>query len=106
MRKSEEILKLVKQFNYKKHSGFKIRRYYKINNNDIVLFFMGFLYDFAGLKELALELGKNKARYPNFNAFGSSNNIELITLVNGYPKKIPFRKPVNSHRKAKIYHNA
>jgi glycosyltransferase involved in cell wall biosynthesis len=55
----------LKQFNYKKHNGLKLRRYFHINNNDIVLFFMGFLYNFAGLKELATELGKNKARYPH-----------------------------------------
>ena len=55
----------LKQFNYKKHSGMKIRRHYRMTKDDIVLFFMGFLYDFAGLKELATELGKNKARYPN-----------------------------------------
>ena len=48
-----------------RHNGYKIRKYYRIDNDDIVLFFMGFLYDFAGLKELAIELGKNKQKYPN-----------------------------------------
>jgi len=37
-------------------SGSKIRRKYSINDKDTVLFFMGFLYHFAGLKELAIEL--------------------------------------------------
>ena len=33
-----------------------IRRQYGIKENDIVLFFMGWLYNFSGLKEVALEL--------------------------------------------------
>ena len=40
--------------------GSKIRREYRINDDDIVLFFMGFLYHFAGLKELALEFANKK----------------------------------------------
>ena len=40
--------------------GSKIRREYEINNDDTVLFFMGFLYHFAGLKELALEFANNQ----------------------------------------------
>ena len=73
----------LKQFNYKKHNGFKIRRYYKIATNDIVLFFMGFLYDFAGLKELALELGQNKARYPNIKLMitGDGDAYEALKII-------------------------
>jgi glycosyltransferase involved in cell wall biosynthesis len=40
--------------------GSQIRRQYGIKDDDCILFFMGFLYHFAGLKELALELAKNK----------------------------------------------
>ena len=40
--------------------GSKIRREYGINDDDTVLFFMGFLYHFAGLKELALEFANNQ----------------------------------------------
>jgi glycosyltransferase involved in cell wall biosynthesis len=43
-----------------------IKKEYNINDDDIVLFFMGFIYDFAGMKELAVELGKNKDKYPNY----------------------------------------
>ena len=43
-----------------------IRAEYGIANDDIVLFFMGWIYDFAGMKELACELGKNKEKYPNY----------------------------------------
>ncbi len=38
--------------------GRKIREKYGINQCDIVLFFMGWLYDFSGLKEVAIELSK------------------------------------------------
>lgn len=44
---------------------FKIRNELNIAENDIVLFFMGWIYDFAGMKELAIELGKRKNEYPN-----------------------------------------
>jgi len=40
--------------------GSRIRREYGISDDDTVLFFMGFLYDFAGLKELSLEFANNQ----------------------------------------------
>ncbi len=43
-----------------------IKNEYGIKDNDIVLFFMGWIYEFAGMKELARELGKNKEKYPDF----------------------------------------
>ncbi|WP_042708418.1 glycosyltransferase [Methanobrevibacter wolinii] len=43
-----------------------IKAEYGIKDDDIVLFFMGFIYDFAGMKELAITLGKNKDKYPNY----------------------------------------
>lgn len=55
----------LKQFNFEKHNGFKIRKHYNIEPKDTVLFFMGFLYNFAGLKELATYLGEHKVKYPN-----------------------------------------
>jgi len=42
-----------------------IRKQYGIDEDDIVLFFMGWIYEFAGMKELAIELGKNKDKYKN-----------------------------------------
>ena len=39
---------------------------YGINKDDIVLFFMGWIYEFAGMKELARALGQNKDKYPNY----------------------------------------
>ena len=38
--------------------GSKIREKYGINQSDIVLFFMGWLYDFSGLKEVATKLSE------------------------------------------------
>jgi len=40
--------------------GSRVRKQYKIEENDFVLFFMGWLYDFSGLKEIALDLAKIK----------------------------------------------
>ncbi|MBM4451910.1 MAG: glycosyltransferase family 4 protein [Chloroflexi bacterium] len=36
----------------------EIRQTYRLRENDVVLFFMGWLYHFSGLKEVALELAK------------------------------------------------
>jgi glycosyltransferase involved in cell wall biosynthesis len=36
---------------------------------DVVLFFMGWLYDFSGLKEIALELSKSIEKYPHIKLF-------------------------------------
>jgi glycosyltransferase involved in cell wall biosynthesis len=44
--------------------GSAIRSAYGIGKDDIVLFFMGWLYQFAGLKEVALELARSRDRFP------------------------------------------
>ena len=41
-------------------SGDEIRKKYGIKKDDTVLFFMGWLYQFSGLKEVAIELSKNQ----------------------------------------------
>ena len=51
--------------------GSEIRESYGIEKDDIVLFFMGWLYDFSGLKEVAIELSK------------SDNNIKLLIVGDG-----------------------
>lgn len=73
----------LKHFDYKKHGGYKIRNHFRIKNDDIVLFFMGFLYNFAGLKELAVELGKNKDKYPNIKLLivGDGDALEALKLI-------------------------
>jgi glycosyltransferase involved in cell wall biosynthesis len=45
--------------------GSEVRKIYGIRKDDIVLFFMGWLYHFSGLKEVALELAKIKDEKPN-----------------------------------------
>ena len=44
--------------------GSEVRKAYGIREDDIVLFFMGWLYHFSGLKEVALELAKIKDEKP------------------------------------------
>lgn len=45
--------------------GSEIRKRYGIKDDDSVLFFMGWLYDFSGLKEVATELSKIKDEKPD-----------------------------------------
>ncbi|MDP3033883.1 MAG: glycosyltransferase, partial [Methanobacteriaceae archaeon] len=52
----------LKQFN-PDLDGSRIREEYGIKEDDTVLFFMGWIYNFAGMKELAIELGQNKEKY-------------------------------------------
>ncbi len=42
--------------------GSRVRKQYKIGKNDFVLLFMGWLYHFSGLKEVALDLAKIKKK--------------------------------------------
>ncbi len=46
-------------------SGSAVRKEYGINDDDIIVFFMGWLYQFSGLKEVAVELSKIKEDYPH-----------------------------------------
>lgn len=52
-------------------NGMDIRKKYGIKDDDIVLFFMGWLYSFSGLKEVALQLSYYKS------------NIKLLILGKG-----------------------
>lgn len=49
-----------------------VRREWDIGDKDVVLFFMGWLYSFSGLKEVAMELAKSE-----------NHNIKLLTLGKG-----------------------
>ena len=42
-----------------------IREKYGISKNDLVLFFMGWIYNFSGLKEIILNMVKGKEKYPD-----------------------------------------
>ena len=45
--------------------GCGLREKFGISRDDVVLFFMGWLYSFSGLKELAAELSEFRYTYPN-----------------------------------------
>ena len=47
----------TKQFNADSNHG-TVRKQYGLNDKDIVLFFMGWLYNFSGLKEVALQFAQ------------------------------------------------
>ena len=53
-------------------SGTTVRKQYGIKKNDIVLFFMGWLYKFSGLKEVALEFARTK-----------TSNLKLLIVGEG-----------------------
>jgi len=59
---------------FDRSDGLSIRRKYGIKDNDIVLFFMGWLYDFSGLKEVAHKL----ASFDN-----NDKNIKLMIVGKG-----------------------
>jgi glycosyltransferase involved in cell wall biosynthesis len=52
-----------------KVEGDEIRKQYGIAKEDVVLFFMGWLYHFSGLKEVAIELAKVKDQLPKIKLF-------------------------------------
>jgi glycosyltransferase involved in cell wall biosynthesis len=54
--------------------GSAVREKLGITEDDIVLFYMGWLYDFSGLKEVALELARDPQGY---------KNIKLLVLGKG-----------------------
>ncbi|KZX16556.1 putative teichuronic acid biosynthesis glycosyltransferase TuaC [Methanobrevibacter cuticularis] len=60
-----------------------LRHEYGISGNDIVLFFMGWIYTFSGMRELAIELGKNKELYPNTKIVivGDGDDYEPIVKI-------------------------
>lgn len=55
----------LERFNPEKVDSKYFRNKYRISDDDLVLFFMGWLYQFSGLKEVALELSKIKKSHPN-----------------------------------------
>ena len=59
-----------------------IKNKYNIKNEDIVLFFMGWIYHFAGMKELAIDLGKNKDKYPNIKILVVGDGDAYADMVN------------------------
>ncbi len=64
-----------------KVKGDEMRAQYRIADEDIVLFFMGWLYHFSGLKEVAQELAKVKDQYPKIKLFIVGNGDAYEDLV-------------------------
>ncbi|MBF4475242.1 glycosyltransferase [Methanobacterium formicicum] len=60
-----------KRFDHK-IDGFHIRKNYGINEEELLLFFMGWIYHFAGVKEVAEKMGKE-----------NNKNIKLMVVGDG-----------------------
>jgi len=82
--------------------GSKIRKKYGIGDDEILLFFMGYLYEFSGLKELAFEMAKKNHpgiklmivgegdAYNDLKKIKEENSLEDIILVGSQPyERIP-----------------
>jgi glycosyltransferase involved in cell wall biosynthesis len=66
-----------------KVKGDEIRKHYGIADDDVVLFFMGWLYHFSGLKEVAIELAKVKDQWPSIKLFiiGDGDAYEHLKTI-------------------------
>lgn len=65
-----------------------IRRRYGIEETDIALFFMGWLYDFSGLKELAIELLKSNIENIKLLIVGDGDLFDRLNSIKGDSKRI------------------
>ncbi|MBC7101484.1 glycosyltransferase [Methanothermobacter tenebrarum] len=77
--------------------GSRIRKKYGIKDDEILLFFMGYLYEFSGLKELALEMAKKDhpriklmivgegEAYNDLQNIKEKNNLENLILAGSQP---------------------
>lgn len=50
----------LERFNPEKNDGSATRKEYGVKDNELLLFFMGWIYHFSGIKEVAEELGKRE----------------------------------------------
>ncbi len=62
-------------------SGAAVRKQYEIKEDDIVLFFMGWLYHFSGLKEVAIELAKIKRHNIKFLIVGDGDAYAALQQI-------------------------
>jgi glycosyltransferase involved in cell wall biosynthesis len=72
LREKTEVIRAgidLERYDPSKVKGDVIREQYGIANDDVVLFFMGWLYHFSGLKEVAIELAKVKDQLPKIKLF-------------------------------------
>ena len=65
------------------NNGMEIRSKYRIKKDDKVLFFMGCVESFSGLREVALELARVKDKYPNLKLLiiGSGDFYEELCRI-------------------------
>lgn len=97
-RENTEVIRTGVDFSHFKHSidGKPIREKYGIKDDEIVLFFMGWLYTFSGLKELALEISKSVDNiklfvlgegdlWDDLQKIGNSNGFNKMIIVNWQP---------------------
>ena len=70
----------IKRFN-PNNNGKVIRKQYWLNENDIVLFFMGWLYHFSGLKEVALQLAEAKEQGLKLLIVGEGDAYEELKKI-------------------------
>lgn len=70
----------IKQFDPSIDSNI-LRKQYGFNEQDIVLFFMGFLYNFAGLKEVAMKLAQSENNHLKFLIVGEGDAFEEIEKI-------------------------
>ncbi|MGB9838715.1 glycosyltransferase [Methanothermobacter sp.] len=79
--------------------GSRIRDRYGVGDDDILLFFMGFLYNFSGLRELAAAMAERREEYPNvklmvvgdgdayddLKSIRDENNLDSLILTGRQP---------------------
>ena len=79
--------------------GSRVRERYGVEDSDILLFFMGFLYTFSGLRELAAAMAEKREEYPNvklmvvgdgdayadLERIRDENNLENLILTGRQP---------------------
>jgi len=58
-----------------------VRKQYGINEKDTVLFFMGWLYNFSGLKEVALQLARTKNHNLKFLIVGEGDAYDELQQI-------------------------
>jgi glycosyltransferase involved in cell wall biosynthesis len=70
----------IEQFN-PEENGSAIRKQYGLKKDDIVLFFMGWLYNFSGLKEIALQLAETKNYNLKFLIVGEGDAYDELQQI-------------------------
>jgi len=65
--------------------GSVIRKEYGIKDNELLLFFMGWIYHFAGVKEVAEELGKGNYENIKLMVVGDGDAfIDIVSIIGSY----------------------